>query len=255
MEYQKLNTLTLSEQAKREIHKYIKNMDLSRNNKLPREEVMAEMIGVSRITIRQAFNDLASEGIIFRRQGKGTFVNVDSLNIKVKFNPCMEFTQMIENSGYTPSVRLLNIQKIDRDEAICQQLQRESGEQLVVAEKMFLADDTVCAFCRDYFSLSLIGGEEAFREFSKYENSIFQYIYNLSGEKIEWDKVEIDTILTTEIEGLDQYADMNQLGCKPFLYLKGINYSSSDRPLIHANEYINTAIIKFNMIRQKNIRY
>ena len=227
MEYQKLNTLTLSEQAKREIHKYIKNMDLSRNNKLPREEVMAEMIGVSRITIRQAFNDLASEGIIFRRQGKGTFVNVDSLNIKVKFNPCMEFTQMIENSGYTPSVRLLN----------------------------FLADDTVCAFCRDYFSLSLIGGEEAFREFSKYENSIFQYIYNLSGEKIEWDKVEIDTILTTEIEGLDQYADMNQLGCKPFLYLKGINYSSSDRPLIHANEYINTAIIKFNMIRQKNIRY
>ena len=77
----------------------------------------------------------------------------------------------------------------------------------------------------------------------------------LSGEKIEWDKVEIDTILTTEIEGLDQYADMNQLGCKPFLYLKGINYSSSDRPLIHANEYINTAIIKFNMIRQKNIRY
>ena len=131
----------------------------------------------------------------------------------------------------------------------------ESGEQLVVAEKMFLADDTVCAFCRDYFSLSLIGGEEAFREFSKYENSIFQYIYNLSGEKIEWDKVEIDTILTTEIEGLDQYADMNQLGCKPFLYLKGINYSSSDRPLIHANDYINTASIKFNMIRQKNIRY
>ncbi len=80
---------------------------------------------------------------------------------------------MIENSGYTPSVRLLNIQKIDRDEAICQQLQMESSEQLVVAEKMFLADDTVCAFCRDYFSLSLIGGEEAFREFSKYENSIF----------------------------------------------------------------------------------
>ena len=70
MEYQKLNTLTLSEQAKREIHKYIKNMDLSRNNKLPREEVLAEMIGVSRITIRQALNDLASEGIIFRRQGK-----------------------------------------------------------------------------------------------------------------------------------------------------------------------------------------
>ncbi len=70
MEYQKLNTLTLSEQAKREIHKYIKNMDLSRNNKLPREEVMAEMIGVSRITIRQAFNDLASEALSFAAREK-----------------------------------------------------------------------------------------------------------------------------------------------------------------------------------------
>ena len=85
---------------------------------------------------------------------------------------------------------------------------------------MFLADDLVCAFCRDYFSLSLIGGEEAFCEFSKYENSIFQYIYNLSGEKIEWDKVEIDTILTTEIEGLDQYVDINQLGSQTFSVLK-----------------------------------
>ena len=113
----------------------------------------------------------------------------------------MEFTQMIENSGYTPSVRLLNIQKIDRMKPSASSCRWRAKEQLVVAEKMFLADDLVCAFCRDYFSLSLIGGEEAFCEFSKYENSIFQYIYNLSGEKIEWDKVEIDTILTTEIEG------------------------------------------------------
>lgn len=255
MEYQKLNALTLSEQAKREIHKYIKTMDLSHNNKLPREEVMAEMIGVSRITIRQAFNDLAAEGIIFRRQGKGTFVNVDSLNIKVKFNPCMEFTQMIHNSGYTPSVKLLRIEKIDREEDICQSLQMTPGERLVVAEKLFLADDLVCAFCRDYFSLSLIGGEAAFSEFSNYENSIFDYIYNLSGEKVEWDKVEIDTVLTTEIPGLTQYVDMEKLGCRPFLHLKGVNYSSSDHPLIYANEYINTSIIKFSMIRQKNIRY
>lgn len=49
------------------------------------------------------------------------------------------------------------------------------------------------AYCRDYFSMDLIGGEESFEMFSHYEDSIYRYIYDLSGEKAQWDKVEIDT--------------------------------------------------------------
>lgn len=251
----KLNAMSLSEQAKKEVLKYIEEMDLSRDNKLPREELLAEMIGVSRITIRQALNALAAEGIIFRRQGKGTFVNVDSLNIKVTFSPCMELTQMIRNSGYKPSVRLLKISKIKRDEEVVSLLQMQKEEQLVLAEKLFLADDKICAFCRDYFSMNLIGGEEAFESFSKYEDSIYKYIYNLSGEKVEWDKVEIDTIKSTRIQGLRKYVTEKELGENPYLYLKTINYSSNDKPLVYANEYFNTSIIRFNLIRQKKIQY
>lgn len=87
MSTQKLRVKSLSGQAKEAILQYIEEMDLKTDNKLPREEALAEMLGVSRITIRQALNDLAAEGIIFRRQGRGTFVNVDSLNIKVTFSP------------------------------------------------------------------------------------------------------------------------------------------------------------------------
>mgnify|MGYP003372215638 FL=1 len=136
MATQKLRIKPLSGQAKEAILQYIEEMDLKRDNKLPREEALAEMLGVSRITIRQALNDLASEGIIFRRQGRGTFVNVDSLDIKVTFSPCMELTQMIQKSGYTPSVRLLKIRKIKRKEEICSLLQMQPDEQLVVAEKL-----------------------------------------------------------------------------------------------------------------------
>nr|WP_317377262.1 GntR family transcriptional regulator [uncultured Faecalimonas sp.] len=255
MSAHKLNTMSLSEQAKKEVLRYIEGMDLEKENKLPREELLAEMIGVSRITIRQALNALAGEGIIFRRQGKGTFVNVDSLNIKVTFSPCMELTQMIQNSGYEPSVRLLNISRVKREEEICGLLQMKEDEQLVVAEKLFLADDKICAFCRDYFGMNLIGGEEAFECFSKYEDSIYKYIYDLSGEKVEWDKVEIDTVMPSAIRGLKKYVSARELGDKPYLYLKTLNYSTNDKPVVYANEYFNTSIIKFNLIRQKKIRY
>ena len=251
----KLNVLTLSERAKLEIRDYISKMDLQENNKLPREELLAKIIGVSRITIRQALNDLAAEGVVFRRQGKGTFVNVDSLNIKVRFNPCMEFSQMIRNSGYQPSVKLGDIRKIPRDESICRLLHMEEKEELVVSEKVFLADGRFCAFCRDYFRALQVGDAASFQKFSQYENSVFQYIYDVSGKKCEWDKVEIDTILSSDIEGLFHYADEKEIGNMPLLYLKGVNYDSDDRPVLYANEYINTSIIKYNIIRAKNISY
>ena len=255
MATQKLRIKPLSGQAKEAILQYIEEMDLKRDNKLPREEALAEMLGVSRITIRQALNDLASEGIIFRHQGRGTFVNVDSLDIKVTFSPCMELTQMIQKSGYTPSVRLLKIRKIKREEEICSLLQMQPDEQLVVAEKLFLADDQICAYCRDYFSMDLIGGEESFEMFSHYEDSIYRYIYDLSGEKAQWDKVEIDTADPADIPGLKGYVSIKELDSRPYLYLKTLNYSDRDRPLVYANEYFNTGIIQFNLIRQKNIQY
>lgn len=251
----KLEEISLSERAKAQIKKYISRMDLNQSNKLPREEALADIIGVSRITIRAALNDLASEGLIFRRQGKGTFVNVDSLNIKVKFNPAMEFTQMIQASGYTPSVKLLNIAKVPMDQQIKTLLLLDSGEELVKTAKIFLADNKICAYCVDYFGLSLVGGQESFGIFSHYENSIFEYIYQTSGVKIEWDKVEIDTMMGKELPDFDQYEELKSLSETPLLRLGGINYNAQDQPVIYALEFIDTSFIKFSMIRQRSIRY
>ncbi len=247
--------MTLSEQTVIEIEKYIRSMNLQENNKLPREERLAEMIGVSRITIRQALNDLAAKGVVFRRQGKGTFVNVDSLNIKVHFNPCMEFTQMIRNCGYQPSVKLGEIKKISYESSIGRLLHLEENEELVVAEKIFLADGQFCMFCRDYFGLSQVGGEASFEEFSKYEDSVFKYIYQMSGKKCVWDKVEIDTVMSADVEGLSNYLDKKGIKNMPLLLLKGVNYDSEDNPILYGKEYINTSIIKYNVIRTKNITY
>ncbi|PIJ50067.1 MULTISPECIES: GntR family transcriptional regulator [unclassified Erwinia] len=46
----------------------------SPNQKMPSESEMMDAFSVSRITIRQALNDLQSEGLVFKVHGKGTFV-------------------------------------------------------------------------------------------------------------------------------------------------------------------------------------
>lgn len=67
----------LSQKVREQIQEYIQNMDLTESRKLPREDALAQMFQVSRITVRKALDDLAAEGRIFRRQGKGTFVNAE----------------------------------------------------------------------------------------------------------------------------------------------------------------------------------
>ena len=112
MAIKKVKKLDLKQTVKDMLLDHISQMDLSVETKLPREEELALMFGVSRITIRSVLDDLANEGIITRKHGKGTFVNPVSAGIQVSFNPVMHFSDMIRNSGYTPSVKIILLCRI-----------------------------------------------------------------------------------------------------------------------------------------------
>src|SRR5262245_18634066 len=48
---------------------------LKPHDQLPPESALIDQFGVSRITVRQALNDLQKEGLIFKLHGKGSFVS------------------------------------------------------------------------------------------------------------------------------------------------------------------------------------
>lgn len=47
---------------------------------IPSERELAERLGISRLTVRLALSDLAAEGLLQRRQGKGTYVQTPPLD-------------------------------------------------------------------------------------------------------------------------------------------------------------------------------
>ncbi len=51
----------------------IKSGDLGSDGKLPTERALSERFGVGRRFVRQALDALEAEGLVWRRQGKGTF--------------------------------------------------------------------------------------------------------------------------------------------------------------------------------------
>lgn len=102
-------------------------MELGVSTKLPREEELSTILGVSTITLRSVLDDLASKGMIFRRHRKGTFVNRGYFEMKASFNPVMHFSDMIINSGYTPRIELLDYRIISVCKDTAEQLQIKEG--------------------------------------------------------------------------------------------------------------------------------
>lgn len=263
-----LMTDSLSSRAEQAIRDLIAGMDLGKDTKLPREEALAVQLGVSRTTIRQALNNLAAEGVVFRHQGKGTFVNPNYMGIQATFSPCMELMEAIDNSGYEPSVELMStfaIQDQDVNQLTGGALSArdlrsglgiDENEALICCDKAFYADKRMCVICRDFFSAEIIGGLEGLNEFEQYEDSVYRFIYGLSGRRTEWDKVEL-SVATHEEVGAIFAMDKSEthFEVSSVLALHSFNYDQNDKPVLYAMEFFDTSLIKFNLIRQKSIEY
>jgi DNA-binding GntR family transcriptional regulator len=62
------------------ILQYIEAQKLEEGAKLPTEPELVAMAGVSMVTVRRALAELASQGIVRREQGRGTFLNRSRVN-------------------------------------------------------------------------------------------------------------------------------------------------------------------------------
>ena len=176
MAIKKVKKLDLKQTVKDMLLDHISQMDLSVETKLPREEELALMFGVSRITIRSVLDDLANEGIITRKHGKGTFVNPVSAGIQVSFNPVMHFSDMIRNSGYTPSVKIIECRTEAASKEVAMALKIKEGQDVVVCVKAFFADDKLCSIVQDYVDIELLPDYEDMT--TEDMDSLFYYIYH-----------------------------------------------------------------------------
>lgn len=72
---------------------------------LPSERVIAERLGVSRVTTRKAFDILFADGLICRRQGSGTFITPLT---EQPLSRLTNFTELITKRGFRPNSRWLD---------------------------------------------------------------------------------------------------------------------------------------------------
>lgn len=249
MQIRRVKNKGLSEEAKDAIYTYIKSMNIEKDNKLPREEVLGEMLGVSRITVRSALNELAAEGIIFRRQGKGTFVNPEAMQMKVTFNSVEPFMDMIKNSGFNPGIEVVNVETVKACEKIAHNLRIDIGDELLAIEKVYYADNNPAAYCINYVAKKVLSEHIENDEFSK---TIFDLLQSKTGRVITWDRVQIFSVSCKDNEKLSKYFNCEGKE-KPLLLCEGVDFDDKDYPVVYTYQYVDTRYIGFSLIRQKSV--
>lgn len=83
---------------------------LQPGQQIPLERELSERFRMSRMTVRHALNELVNEGMLFRHQGKGTFVGRP--RIRQKLRGLSSFTEDMLNRGLRPGGRVLSIEVV-----------------------------------------------------------------------------------------------------------------------------------------------
>ena len=69
---------------------------------------MAEVLGIGRVTVRNAYKELISEGLVEQRQGSGTFVADRSGRISQPLWRLSSFSEDMRSRGKVPGARVLD---------------------------------------------------------------------------------------------------------------------------------------------------
>jgi GntR family transcriptional regulator len=102
------SALPLYAQLKQSLLGMIEAQKLPSGSRLPSEEELVASSGLSRSTVRQALNDLASEGRIRRIHGKGTFVADLKVGLSIA-HTLLGFSEDMAQRGRRVSTQVLQI--------------------------------------------------------------------------------------------------------------------------------------------------
>jgi len=93
---------------------------------LPGEQEMARQLGVSRITVKRALNELASRGLVERRRGRGTSV-AGSAVIPLVASAFDTLVESLQRMGLRTDVELLDVAELAADALVAERLEIKAG--------------------------------------------------------------------------------------------------------------------------------
>ncbi|GAB6098693.1 GntR family transcriptional regulator [Halanaerocella petrolearia] len=139
----KENPLPLYYQLKEILQDMIENEVLKPGDPIPTERELVEMHDISRMTARKAIMALVNEGLLYREQGRGTFVADPEPKMKHQLSKLSGFTKEMKEKGLKTSTKLLSFEVETPSKKVSEHLElpEEVNQVIKIKRLRFVEDD------------------------------------------------------------------------------------------------------------------
>lgn len=189
---------------------------------IPTEPELIEGYGVSRTTVRQVLDLLVNEGLIYRQQGRGSFVAEPTLEqglVRIT-----SFTEDMRQRGLVPGTQVIYTGLVPATEDVAEKLSIPAGIELARLERLRLANGEPMSIEEAYLVHSLCPG-------------IFSHDYALMPlrETLETDYgirlVRAKQLIRAVTASVGQARLLNVPVRSPLLFLERVSFSQIGRPV------------------------
>lgn len=239
---------SLTDQVKNHIKDMIIRGEFA-DGRVPPEMELAEALGVSRTTVRDALSRLEMEGAISRRQGAGTFVNDPVLQIRSRLDEIWYYEAMLQAHGFTPSTRVLEsrvyvVGDPRLDPTIAGTLALDEGEQVLFISKLFHEDSVPVILAHNYLPLRLT--TELYTP-ADLDRPIYDFLEQLSRHRLAYYLSEI-----IPVNADATMAAVLQINSgAPLLSFDETGYNNDSEPILKAYSYFRDDLLRFRLLRRR----
>lgn len=129
--------------------------DLQVGDALPAERTLAAQLGVARMTLRRAVDELVRDGRLVRRHGAGTFVAAPKISASLQVS---SFSDDMRRRGHVPHSRTVEIEEIFAGPQLGRRLDVSPSARVLRAVRLRLADDAPMAIETLHVPVDLVPG-------------------------------------------------------------------------------------------------
>lgn len=241
-------TPSLTDQAKIHIKEMIINGEFP-DGRIRAEVELAEELGISRTTVRDALSRLEMEGTISRRQGAGTFVNNPVLQIRSRLEEVWGYAAMLEAHGFTPSTRLVSIEETNArsataGRATAAELGLTPDDRVLSIKKLFLENDVPVILAINVLHAGLL--------VEPYERQdltlpVYEFLERFARQRLAYYVTDIVPLVATgEIAALLQIDPGT-----PLLSFDETGYNDLNEPIIKAHSYFRDDLLRLQLLRRR----